>query len=172
MASSSPQNAVVVRTTTVAIPTTSSGNHGHHHNHNHAHNHSHNNPLLDLFAFVKDAFSSVLPLNMGMNSRPMIEDNNNTGNAGDRSCLDILKRLLGGSGGGATELRIAALPVRELKVDETLEYDQNCCSICLDGYEHNNRVRILGCGHCYHVQCVDKWLMKRNACPMCSRVVC
>jgi len=151
----------------------------------------HQNPFLDLFAFVKEAFSAVLPvrdmpinmnMNMNMNMNISMNNMNNSeslhghhGNHGDRSCLDILKRLLGGAGGGATELRIAALPVRVLKGAEDtdkLEYDQNCCSICLDGYEHNNRVRILGCGHCYHVQCVDKWLMKRNACPMCSRVVC
>jgi hypothetical protein len=98
-----------------------------------------------------------------------------------RSCVDLLLRLLGG--GGATEKRINSLPVvtlrrshrtpfgtgdADLYDDPTLMFDQDTCSICLDSYEENSTVRVLGCCHVYHAACVAEWLRRRATCPMCN----
>ncbi len=124
------------------------------------------NPVLELFTFLKGAVTAVLDFGS--------QDSHHHLGGDDRSCVDILRRLLGA--GGATELRINALPARMLRVEngvveDTLEFDQNCCSICLDGYETNNRVKILSCNHCFHAKCIDVWLRKRGVCPMCMREI-
>ena len=46
------------------------------------------------------------------------------------------------------------------------------CSICYGEYGEEEQVRILRCGHDYHMRCIDEWLTKhRNRCPMCLHVV-
>ncbi|KAI3949602.1 hypothetical protein MKW98_020924 [Papaver atlanticum] len=43
-----------------------------------------------------------------------------------------------------------------------------CCSICLADYDNNDTIRLLPyCGHFFHVQCVDPWLIQRPTCPIC-----
>jgi len=46
------------------------------------------------------------------------------------------------------------------------------CSICLLPYTVGDKIRKLGCGHCFHCHCLDPWLLShRNRCPLCSDVV-
>lgn len=93
---------------------------------------------------------------------------------GQRSCVDFIRRLLGA--GGATELRINSLPVRSLCVEDGLDklaFGQDTCAICLDGYECDNRVRVLGCEHVFHTGCIDPWLRRgRPTCPLCQTICC
>ena len=41
------------------------------------------------------------------------------------------------------------------------------CSICLDTFRNEEVVRRLACGHVFHKRCVDQWLTKVAACPLC-----
>eukprot|EP00747_Dinoflagellata_sp_TGD_P169342 gnl/TRDRNA2_/TRDRNA2_198104_c0_seq1.p1 gnl/TRDRNA2_/TRDRNA2_198104_c0~~gnl/TRDRNA2_/TRDRNA2_198104_c0_seq1.p1 ORF type:complete len:297 (-),score=26.12 gnl/TRDRNA2_/TRDRNA2_198104_c0_seq1:41-931(-) len=42
------------------------------------------------------------------------------------------------------------------------------CAICLLDYQADDSVRVLSCGHHFHVQCVDRWLLQYvNYCPCC-----
>ncbi|XP_057980107.1 RING-H2 finger protein ATL66-like [Malania oleifera] len=42
------------------------------------------------------------------------------------------------------------------------------CSICLSAYQDGDRVKVLPeCGHSFHRQCVDRWLMTQASCPLC-----
>lgn len=43
------------------------------------------------------------------------------------------------------------------------------CAICLDKLEDNKKrvIRVLGCKHIYHNQCVYEWSIKENSCPQC-----
>ncbi|KAF8976639.1 hypothetical protein BDQ17DRAFT_1200414, partial [Cyathus striatus] len=46
------------------------------------------------------------------------------------------------------------------------------CLICLDEYESEDEVRVMGCRHAFHRSCVDKWLETgRNNCPACRSTV-
>ncbi|OMJ16896.1 Receptor homology region, transmembrane domain- and RING domain-containing protein 3 [Smittium culicis] len=43
------------------------------------------------------------------------------------------------------------------------------CPICLDDLEINSTVRMLPCGHKYHLECIDNWLLNKSPlCPYCK----
>lgn len=46
------------------------------------------------------------------------------------------------------------------------------CAVCLDEYSVGDRLRVLdACGHCFHAPCIDTWVSRRAACPVCSASV-
>ncbi|KAL3310530.1 hypothetical protein Ciccas_010907 [Cichlidogyrus casuarinus] len=45
------------------------------------------------------------------------------------------------------------------------------CIICLEPYEDQDIVKSLACGHTYHGECIDKWLMLSSQCPKCLKDV-
>eukprot|EP00906_Rhabdomonas_costata_P011529 RCo016433 len=48
--------------------------------------------------------------------------------------------------------------------------DENAeeCQICLEDGAVDCKFRRLPCGHFFHAQCIDIWLLKSSACPTCS----
>lgn len=51
------------------------------------------------------------------------------------------------------------------------EKDEECV-VCLGGFEENDVGRRLpGCGHGFHVDCIDTWLRSRASCPICREPV-
>ncbi|ODV81860.1 uncharacterized protein CANTADRAFT_124280 [Suhomyces tanzawaensis NRRL Y-17324] len=53
---------------------------------------------------------------------------------------------------------------------EELHFTSGTCAICLEVLEGEDIVRGLICGHVFHAECLDPWLVKRRACcPMCKR---
>ena len=51
------------------------------------------------------------------------------------------------------------------------DFENNECIICLEPMIINDKVRILGCGHMYHYDCINKWIEKKGEinCPLCSK---
>ncbi|KAK9061071.1 hypothetical protein SSX86_018251 [Deinandra increscens subsp. villosa] len=46
--------------------------------------------------------------------------------------------------------------------------DEPECCICLGVFEEGEKVKVLPqCSHCYHCECVDKWLTTNSSCPIC-----
>eukprot|EP00471_Norrisiella_sphaerica_P005828 CAMPEP_0184480602 /NCGR_PEP_ID=MMETSP0113_2-20130426/2099_1 /TAXON_ID=91329 /ORGANISM="Norrisiella sphaerica, Strain BC52" /LENGTH=278 /DNA_ID=CAMNT_0026859169 /DNA_START=44 /DNA_END=880 /DNA_ORIENTATION=- len=45
-----------------------------------------------------------------------------------------------------------------------------CCRICFEKYRAKASIRVLPCGHHYHLKCIDPWLTKcKKVCPLCQR---
>ncbi|KAI9506668.1 hypothetical protein BX070DRAFT_249520 [Coemansia spiralis] len=43
------------------------------------------------------------------------------------------------------------------------------CIVCIDDFVVGSRMRILPCGHNYHIECIDPWLTaKSSLCPLCK----
>ena len=48
---------------------------------------------------------------------------------------------------------------------------QQCCPICLEAYQLQDRVRTIPCFHEFHVDCIDPWLAHKSVCPVCKHPV-
>ncbi|XP_074319320.1 putative E3 ubiquitin-protein ligase ZFP1 [Silene latifolia] len=60
---------------------------------------------------------------------------------------------------------IGAINLEELPcMDQT----NDSCIICQDEYEDRDEVGELECGHDYHADCLKKWLLVKNVCPICK----
>ncbi|XP_051750563.1 E3 ubiquitin-protein ligase RNF43 isoform X2 [Ctenopharyngodon idella] len=41
------------------------------------------------------------------------------------------------------------------------------CAICLEEFMDGQDLRIISCGHEFHKECVDPWLLQHRTCPLC-----
>ncbi|KAJ4813944.1 hypothetical protein LUZ62_026510 [Rhynchospora pubera] len=42
------------------------------------------------------------------------------------------------------------------------------CAVCLCEFLKEDRLRLLpGCGHAFHLDCIDTWLLSNSTCPLC-----
>ncbi|XP_008226444.1 PREDICTED: probable E3 ubiquitin-protein ligase HIP1 isoform X1 [Prunus mume] len=46
--------------------------------------------------------------------------------------------------------------------------EADSCIICQDNYKKREKIGTLHCGHEYHVDCLKKWLLVKNVCPICK----
>lgn len=63
-----------------------------------------------------------------------------------------------------------------IKISESDLILSTICSICFENSSHNLESNDifwikLGCEHFYHQQCLDKWMMIKNTCPMCRNII-
>ncbi|XAR68300.1 hypothetical protein NMG60_11003381 [Bertholletia excelsa] len=49
-----------------------------------------------------------------------------------------------------------------------LDQEIDFCVICQTDYKNRENIGILDCGHEYHVDCVKRWLLIKNTCPVCK----
>lgn len=42
------------------------------------------------------------------------------------------------------------------------------CSICFEDFEEGSAIRHLPCRHGFHRLCIDRWLIRKDACPLCQ----
>ena len=50
-----------------------------------------------------------------------------------------------------------------------LSNENECCAICLMDFERKEILRQLPCEHFFHPECIQPWLIKNSACPLCKR---
>ncbi|KVH98945.1 RING-H2 finger protein ATL16-like [Cynara cardunculus var. scolymus] len=75
---------------------------------------------------------------------------------------------------------IKKLPWYDYKMDEDDDDDDDVdekkrtaeCTVCLEGFKVGDKCRLLpNCSHSFHVNCIDSWLIKTAACPICRTCV-
>lgn len=80
--------------------------------------------------------------------------------------LELAERL--GDCKGLDRQDIRKLPV--VRVNRHSDC-QSFCVVCISDFVDSDLLRLLPCGHEFHVKCVDKWLRKSTSCPICRRQV-
>ncbi|GJW54234.1 probable E3 ubiquitin-protein ligase ZFP1 [Tanacetum coccineum] len=48
------------------------------------------------------------------------------------------------------------------------DQELNFCTICQMDYNDQEKIGMLDCSHEYHVDCIEKWLVVKNTCPVCK----
>lgn len=55
-----------------------------------------------------------------------------------------------------------------LETAACLDHKTDFCVICQTDYNNQETIGTLDCGHEYHAECVKKWLVVKNTCPICK----
>lgn len=45
------------------------------------------------------------------------------------------------------------------------------CAVCLEAVEIGSHLRLLPCGHGFHISCITRWLTRGSRCPLCNEQV-
>ncbi|KAJ8484991.1 hypothetical protein OPV22_017476 [Ensete ventricosum] len=46
------------------------------------------------------------------------------------------------------------------------------CAVCLSEFAPEDKLRLLpGCGHAFHLNCIDAWLLSNSTCPLCRGAI-
>ncbi|CAN6164308.1 unnamed protein product [Urochloa humidicola] len=85
---------------------------------------------------------------------------------------DEERAAAGCSGGGLSAGDLGKLPCHDFKqAAEAADggaAGAGDCAVCLEAFEPGDRCRQLPrCEHSFHAECVDSWLRKSGACPVC-----
>ena len=54
------------------------------------------------------------------------------------------------------------------EIKALIKSDNDKCIICQQGYKVENEVLKLKCSHLFHKECIVRWLIENNKCPMCK----
>ena len=54
------------------------------------------------------------------------------------------------------------------QVSQRVVEGEEDCSVCLCVFEPSDSVRLLGCTHIFHADCIDKWFACSPVCPSCK----
>ncbi|KAL6561787.1 hypothetical protein OROMI_017388 [Orobanche minor] len=65
-----------------------------------------------------------------------------------------------------TFTRSASRP--NLEEETCLRHQIDFCVVCQTEYEDGEDIGTVDCGHEYHRECINKWLLLKNTCPVCK----
>ncbi|KAJ8567273.1 hypothetical protein K7X08_019481 [Anisodus acutangulus] len=73
------------------------------------------------------------------------------------------------STGLSREVIVAHMKCIKYELTERSENDNDICCICLYDFSDGQLIGSTDCCHSYHFDCISKWLMEKNICPLCKR---
>ncbi|KAF5758568.1 putative transcription factor C2H2 family [Helianthus annuus] len=73
--------------------------------------------------------------------------------------------------GSMSEEDIKKLPSYDFNM-EAAEKAMVKCVVCLERFKSGEKCKLLpNCNHSFHGECIDSWLIKTGACPICRAIV-
>ncbi|KAL3839800.1 hypothetical protein ACJIZ3_024391 [Penstemon smallii] len=71
---------------------------------------------------------------------------------------------------GFSKLTIARhLKIKDCNLVRHIDEEDVICVICQDDLcQEKQKIATLDCGHEYHEECIKKWLVRKNLCPICN----
>lgn len=98
-----------------------------------------------------------------------VEDDDSRSRWGEVSRLSNYSALQHTENGNA----LTPTEIQQLSgVSSYCESSSDCteCPICLAEFQKGDNIRQLpNCGHCFHRACIDIWLLRCSACPLCKQ---
>ncbi|KAI3786609.1 hypothetical protein L1987_40418 [Smallanthus sonchifolius] len=88
--------------------------------------------------------------------------------------LLTLGEQIGNAGSGLSKyfilnhLKMRIFTSSNLGEVSSADQDLNFCTICQMDYNDKEKIGMLDCSHEYHVDCIEKWLVVKNSCPVCK----
>ncbi|GKV02045.1 hypothetical protein SLEP1_g14531 [Rubroshorea leprosula] len=67
-----------------------------------------------------------------------------------------------------TKTYLAAATYINLEEEAPVDPEADSCIICQEEYKNQEKIGTLDCGHEYHADCLKKWLLVKNVCPICK----
>ncbi|CUS09096.1 unnamed protein product [Tuber aestivum] len=87
----------------------------------------------------------------------------------DRVLSQLMEQHQGNAPPPASREAIESLP--KVKVTRQMVIDGDDCAICKEELVMDEEVSQLPCKHCYHFQCVSRWLEEHDTCPICRHPI-
>ncbi|PWW73122.1 hypothetical protein C7212DRAFT_284903 [Tuber magnatum] len=87
----------------------------------------------------------------------------------DRVLSQLMEQHQGNAPPPASREAIESLP--KVKVTQQMVMDGDDCAICKEELVIDEEVSQLPCQHCYHFQCVSRWLDEHDTCPICRHPI-
>ena len=63
---------------------------------------------------------------------------------------------------------VSYIPIFKVKEKDKSNENNSKCSICLCEFEIDEEKSILPCLHCFHFNCIEKWIKRKKYCPICK----
>ncbi|KAF0935235.1 hypothetical protein E2562_031271 [Oryza meyeriana var. granulata] len=127
--------------------------------------------ILAVIFFISGLLHLLVRLLMRKQHRGGAEDASSPYNrpVGRDAAMDRqLQQLFHLHDSGLDQAFIDALPVfayRDIVGGDKEPFD---CAVCLCEFDGDDRLRLLPvCGHAFHLQCIDTWLLSNSTCPLC-----
>ncbi|KAF8411006.1 hypothetical protein HHK36_003545 [Tetracentron sinense] len=67
-----------------------------------------------------------------------------------------------------TKTYVSPAPHFNLEESAAIDEETDICIICQIEYKNQEKIGMLKCGHEYHADCIKKWLLVKNVCPICK----
>jgi hypothetical protein len=63
---------------------------------------------------------------------------------------------------------VSFIPVFTVKENNKSKEGNNKCAICISDFEVGEKKSTLPCMHCFHYNCIQKWIKRQKYCPICK----
>ena len=71
---------------------------------------------------------------------------------------------------GLKKSKINQIQELEYKVKPASDQEKKCV-ICYENFKNRDKFKLLQCGHRFHAQCINSWLLQKDTCPLCLHSV-
>ncbi|CAN6717936.1 unnamed protein product [Malus baccata var. baccata] len=92
--------------------------------------------------------------------------------SGSRAIQRQLQQLFRLHDSGLDQATIDSLPVFFCEDIVGLKEEPFDCAVCLCEFSDQDKLRLLPvCGHAFHIDCIDTWLLSNSTCPLCRGTI-
>ncbi|CAB4311232.1 unnamed protein product [Prunus armeniaca] len=123
--------------------------------------------ILAVIFFISGLVHLLVRFLIKRSSSSIFQSNRYPETSGSRAIQRQLQQLFRLHDAGLDQTAIDSLPVFYCKdiIGSKEPFD---CAVCLCEFSDQDKLRLLpNCGHAFHIDCIDTWLLSNSTCPLC-----